>query len=100
MEVIDSRNNISPSASRAQQIKEQARALGFDLVGITRARALEHEGERLQEWLAKGLHGEMRWMEREPEKRADPRLILPNARSVISVALNYYTPQEHAREST
>lgn len=82
-------------ASRARQIKEQARAEGFDMVGIVRADALEREGERLREWLASGFHGEMRWMEREPEKRADPRLVFPSARSVIVVALNYYTPHEH-----
>ncbi|HEX8891349.1 MAG TPA: tRNA epoxyqueuosine(34) reductase QueG [Pyrinomonadaceae bacterium] len=95
----DTLNNIGP-ASRAREIKEQAYALGFDLVGITSARALEHEGGRLQEWLAQGFHGEMRWMEREPERRADPHLILPGARSVVAVALNYYTPHNHANEST
>ena len=98
MKASDTLNNISP-ASRARQIKEQARVLGFDLVGITSARALEREGERLQEWLAVGFHGEMRWMEREPEKRSDPRLVLPSARSIVSVALNYYTPHEHMSES-
>jgi epoxyqueuosine reductase len=41
------------------------------------------------------MHGEMRWMEREPEKRTDPRLILPEVRSVVSVALNYFTPAQH-----
>ena len=79
----------------SRKIKEQALRLGFDLVGIVPARALEEEGEHLQEWLRRGLQGEMRWMERDPAKRTDPRLLLPSARSVVVVALNYYTPHNH-----
>ncbi|HEX8920615.1 MAG TPA: tRNA epoxyqueuosine(34) reductase QueG [Pyrinomonadaceae bacterium] len=82
------------------KIKERARSLGFDLVGIVRARALESERERLQEWLGRGFQGEMRWMEREPAKRTDPRLLLPSARSVVVVAINYYTPHEHTNDPT
>ncbi|HUQ34466.1 MAG TPA: tRNA epoxyqueuosine(34) reductase QueG [Pyrinomonadaceae bacterium] len=79
----------------SRKIKERARFLGFDMVGIVRAERLETEGERLEEWLNRQLHGEMRWMERDPSKRTDPRLLLPSARSVVVVALNYYTPHEH-----
>jgi len=53
------------------------------------------EGEFLEGWLGREFHGEMRWMEREPEKRSNPRLILPDVKSVIALALNYYTPHEH-----
>jgi epoxyqueuosine reductase len=80
----------------SEKIKERARSLGFDMVGIVRAAQLEPERERLQEWLSRGFQGEMRWMEREPAKRTDPRLLLPSARSVVVVALNYYTPHEHS----
>ncbi|HKC64224.1 MAG TPA: tRNA epoxyqueuosine(34) reductase QueG, partial [Pyrinomonadaceae bacterium] len=66
-----------------------------ELVSIVRADALEEERERLKAWLERGYQGEMRWMEREPEKRTDPRLLLPSARSLVAVALNYYTPHEH-----
>ncbi len=82
-------------ARLAALVKERARELGFDKVGITKARALDEERERLLAWLALGFHGEMRWMEREPERRTDPALIFPQARSVIVVALNYYTPHDH-----
>jgi epoxyqueuosine reductase len=68
------------------------------MVGIVRAARLEPESERLQEWLSRGFQGEMHWMEREPAKRTDPRLLLPSARSVVVVALNYYTPHEHTRD--
>jgi epoxyqueuosine reductase len=78
-----------------EKIREKAVELGFQKIGIVRAGPLEHEGERLREWLARDFHGEMAWMEREPEKRIDPRLIFPEARSMIVVAMNYFTPHEH-----
>jgi len=80
------------------RIKTKARELGFSSVGIARAESLEPEGVRLQQWLARGFHGTMAWMQKNPEKRSDPRQILPNARSVISLALNYYTPVEHSND--
>jgi len=95
--VSNNSNNDTP-ASRSRKIKERACAEGFHLVGIVKADALELERERLQEWLERRLHGEMRWMEREPEKRTDPRLVLPSTRSVVAVALNYYTPHKHTDE--
>jgi epoxyqueuosine reductase len=76
-------------------IKEKALELGFQKIGIVPAEPLREEGVRLEEWLRLGLNGEMRWMEREPEKRSDPRLLFPAARSVIVMALNYYTPHIH-----
>jgi epoxyqueuosine reductase len=78
------------------KIKERARAEGFDKVGIVRAEALAPEGERLKEWLGRGYAAEMGWLVREPDKRADPRQIFPQAKSVIVVALNYYTNHRHA----
>lgn len=78
-----------------QKIKTEAVELGFSAVGIARAEPLATEGERFLEWLDRGYHGEMAWLEREPGKRTDPRAIFPEARSVISVALNYYTPSQH-----
>jgi epoxyqueuosine reductase len=80
----------------SEQIKQKAREIGFQGVGIVPAAALTDEGERLREWLANGFHGEMSWMEREPEKRSDPCLLLPGARSVIVTTLNYYTDNTHS----
>jgi epoxyqueuosine reductase len=82
----------------SRKIKEQARAAGFDKVGIVAADALEPERERLREWLARGYQGEMKWMARDPDQRADPRAFFPSARSVIAVALNYYTPHKHVAD--
>lgn len=76
-------------------IKEQARTRGFTKVGIVSAAPLDEEGRRLKEWLARGYHGAMTWMARDVEKRVSPRGIFPAARSVVVVALNYYTPHQH-----
>jgi epoxyqueuosine reductase len=77
-------------------IKAKARELGFTACGIVPAKALEDEPARLEEWLRRGYHGTMAWMEREPDKRSDPRVLMPGCRSVIVCTLNYYTPHEHA----
>ncbi len=79
----------------SQKIKERARAEGFHKVGIVRAEALAEERAGLEEWLRRGYHGEMRWMARDPAERTNPRGIFPAARSVVVVALNYFTPHEH-----
>ena len=79
----------------AENIKQRALFEGFNKVGIVGAASLEDEGRRLNEWLARGHHGEMRWMARDVHKRIDPREIFPSARSVVVVALNYFTPHQH-----
>jgi epoxyqueuosine reductase len=90
-------DNIDPP-SLTNRIKDRALDIGFNKVGIVRARALTNEQTRLQEWLARGYQGEMSWLEREPEKRTDPLQIFPAAKSVIVVALNYYTAHHHSDE--
>lgn len=69
--------------------------MGFSKVGIAPAEALTEEAVKLREWLNRGYHGEMKWMERDPEQRVEPRRVFPDARSVVCVALNYYTPHQH-----
>ena len=85
----------SPAASLSARIRERAFELGFHKVGIVPAAPLSDERARLEEWLRRGHHGEMNWMARDPEQRTDPRLVMPDARSVVVVALNYFTPHEH-----
>ncbi len=82
-----------PSLSR--KIKDFASEIGFSKVGIARVEELTEEGHRLKEWLNRGYHGTMDWMVRAVEKRVDVQSILPGARSVICVAMNYYTPSPH-----
>ncbi len=82
--------------SFSERIKQKAAEIGFQKIGIVPAEPLVDEGARLNDWLERGFHGEMTWMQREPEKRSDPRLLFPGAKSVIVVALNYFTPHDHA----
>jgi epoxyqueuosine reductase len=72
-------------------VKEAALKLGFDLVGISRVRRLEEEEERLKNWLEAGHQGSMSYMENHFDKRLDPSLLVPGAKSIISLAYNYYT---------
>ena len=77
-----------------ENIKREARALGFQAIGISRVEPTPLPRllfTRLQEWLRRGFHGTMSWMAREPNRRADPGAILAGCRSVISVGMNYYT---------
>ena len=83
----------------AENIKQRALFEGFNKVGIVGAESLADEGRRLKEWLARGHHGEMGWMARDVHKRIDPHEIFPQARAVVVVALNYYTPHQHQQSS-
>ena len=78
-----------------EKVREKAREIGIDKIGVVPAAQLETEGPRLLGWLGRGYHGEMAWMARDPEKRSDPRLLFPPARSVIAAAVNYFTPHKH-----
>src|ERR1041385_2502020 len=78
------------------EIKQQALEFGFTKIGFAKAELLDEESGRLSEWLSRGYHGTMDWMARNVDKRSDPRNILPGAKSVISVALNYYTDVRHS----
>lgn len=71
-------------------IKAKAAELGFDFCGIARAEFLEDEAPRLEAWLNKGMHGQMSYMANHFDKRLDPRLLVDDAKSVITVLLNYY----------
>lgn len=77
-------------------VTETAKNLCFDLIGFAPADELVEETERLQEWLDNKCNAGMAYMERNLEKRRDVRTILPEARSVISLALNYYTDEKHS----
>ncbi len=80
-------------AEKTQKIKQFAKKLGFDDVGIVKAVFLEDEKERLLSWLKKNYHADMGYMERNVEKRLDPRLLVENAKSIIVLLRNYY-PQK------
>ncbi len=77
----------------AKKIKEEAKRLGFLSCGISKADFLEAEAPRLETWLNKNMHGEMRYMENHFDKRLDPRKLVDGSKSVVSLLLNYYPEQ-------
>ncbi|PXV62864.1 epoxyqueuosine reductase [Dysgonomonas alginatilytica] len=85
--------------SISQQIKEYALSIGFDACGICEAEKIEIiESNHYQEWIDKGYHADMDYMARNIDKRCDPTLLVDNAKSIISLALNYY-PHEKQSEA-
>ena len=80
----------------AQAIKREAQRLGFDACGISKAEQLDEEAVRLESWLNAGNQGTMGWMERNFEKRIDPRKLVDGAKSIVSVLHNYYSPTTHS----
>jgi epoxyqueuosine reductase len=83
-------------AALTRILRRAAREQGIDKLGIARA-ASTGEAGRLAEWLGRGLHAGMHWMERWFDERVDPREVFPGTVSVVSVALNYY--REPPREA-
>jgi epoxyqueuosine reductase len=77
-------------AALAQALKRAARARGFQLAGVAEAVDLPEDLRRLERWLEAGRQGQMAWMEREPDRRADVRRSLPEARSILMLGMNYF----------
>jgi epoxyqueuosine reductase len=84
----------------SEKIRRKGAELGFSLTGITRAGELRPEGDLLTAWLDRGCAAGMKWMERRAAERKDVRTLVPQARSVIVVALNYYTPFVHGTDGS
>ena len=82
---------------RSKKIKAKAKHLGFDFVGISTARKLVEEEQRLTDWLNNNHHGQMHYMENHFEKRLDPTKLVDGAKSVISLMYNY-SPEKTQRE--
>jgi epoxyqueuosine reductase len=81
------------------KIKEEAKRLGFDFCGVSKAEFLEEEAPRLEQWLKQGMHGKMAYMENYFDKRLDPRKLMPGAKTVISLLQNYYTKEKQPEEA-
>ena len=87
------------SAQASKLVKRLAREQGFDACGISAAGFLEEEATGLENWLNAGFHGTMSWMERHFDERLDPRKLVPGAKSVISVVLNYFPDKEQRADA-
>jgi epoxyqueuosine reductase len=92
-------NHLSLKQKYTNQIKTEANRLGFVSCGISKAQFLEEEAPRLENWLKKGMQGEMSYMENHFDKRLDPTKLVPDSKSVISLILNYF-PSEFQNEKS
>ncbi|MDL5046807.1 tRNA epoxyqueuosine(34) reductase QueG [Oscillatoria amoena NRMC-F 0135] len=82
-----------------QLVKSTAADLGFSYCGISKAEYLEDEAPRLEEWLRRGYHGKMGYMENHFEKRLDPTKLVPGATSIVSLIYNYYPEKDLTRKT-
>ncbi len=80
-------------------IKQISHQLGFDYCGIAKAVKLDDDARRLENWLAKGMHGSMQYMEKHFDLRIDPTKLVPNAKSVITLLKNYYPSTKQSTEA-
>lgn len=89
---------LSPAANHTRLVKKMALDLGFDFCGIAKAVRLDDDARRLEAWLNKGMQGSMSYMEKYFDQRVDPTILVPGAKSVITLLLNYY-PAEQQTET-
>ncbi|MBK7854401.1 MAG: tRNA epoxyqueuosine(34) reductase QueG [Bacteroidetes bacterium] len=85
--------------SATRFLKNEALRLGFDFCGINKAAFLEEEASRLENWLHNQMHGSMSYMERNFDKRLDPTLLVPGAKSVVSLLYNYFPLDEQPQDA-
>jgi epoxyqueuosine reductase len=85
---------LNPLQKNTHFIKKTATALGFEHCGIAKAQRLDDDAARLENWLTKGMHGTMHYMENYFDMRIDPALLVPGAKSVITLLKNYYPSQQ------
>jgi len=85
---------MSVASTYSALIKKEAERLGFLSCGISKAEFLEDEAPRLENWLKNNYQGELYYMENNFDKRLDPRLLVDDAKSVISLAYNYFTEEK------
>ena len=89
---------MSTLQKHTEIVKRLAANYGFDYCGIARAQLLDEDARRLESWLSKGLHGTMQYMENHFDLRIDPSKLVPGAKSVITLLLNYF-PEEKQSET-
>jgi epoxyqueuosine reductase len=85
---------IVSNTETTRVIKTIAAELGFSFCGVSKAEFLKEEAPRLEEWLKRGYAGEMHYLERNFDQRLDPTLLVPGAKSVVSLLYNYYPEKD------
>jgi epoxyqueuosine reductase len=81
---------VAVTAEHSGLVKQMAVQYGFDYCGIAKAVPLDEDARRLENWLNKGMNGNMHYMENYFDLRIDPSRLVPGARSVITLLKNYY----------
>ena len=82
-----------------QKIKEEASRLGFLACGVAKARYLEEEAPRLEQWLSQNYQGEMAYLANHFDKRLDPQKLVPGSKSVVSLLYNYFPSEVQSDEA-
>jgi epoxyqueuosine reductase len=90
---------LSKLNSHTRIVKDAASSLGFEFCGIAKAQKLDDDARRLEEWLNKGMQGAMKYMEDHFELRIDPQKLVPGARSVITLMINYFPSKKQVEGS-
>ncbi len=86
------------NCKNTELIKSKAYELGFNACGIAKAEILDEDAKRLEAWLKQGFQGGMGYMENHFDKRVDPRLLVDDAKSVVTLVLNYFPEQAQKYE--
>ncbi len=84
----------------AREVKDEARAAGFDLCGITTSAPFDLEGRTLADWVGRGFHGDMGYMARNAPRSSDPSMVVPDARALVVVGLYYGGHADGPADST
>jgi epoxyqueuosine reductase len=82
-----------------KKIKDWTAELGFEYCGIAKAVPLDEDARKLESWLEKGFHGKMQYMENHFDLRVNPQKLVPGAKSVITLLMNYYPENQPATTS-
>lgn len=90
---------MATPADHSAFIKRTSKSLGFDFCGIAKAEFLEDEAQRLEQWLKQGMHGQMGYLANHFDKRLDPTLLVPGAKSVVSLGFSYYPKEELPKDN-
>ena len=90
---------MSIAEKNTSLVKAYAGELGFDFCGIAKAVRLDDDARRLEQWLSKGFNGTMHYMENNFELRIDPSKLVPGAKSVITLLLNYFPAQQQESDT-
>ena len=84
----------------SQLIKKLAKEIGFSSCGISKARFLKEEEKKFENWLKQGNQGTMSYLERNFDKRLNPKKLVPGSKSVISLTFNYFPPRKNLEKNS